>query len=142
LTIPNDKAVQWCTTCGARFTEEEVAGANCCPRCGCKGTPCSTERDYLLEINWHELRILGIWASNWAEQCDDAGKQALRGILTRLEQQVPGAPPLTLGGEIRLIRESGLAQEVETNIPREGFAVVHGPGAVGFCKPPRRGDRG
>lgn len=126
--------VQWCTTCGARFTEEEVTGKSSCPACGSKGVPCSTERDLVVEINWHELRILGIWASNWANAMSDVGEQgkgALRGILFRLQRQYPELPALSLGGEVRAIRQSGLVSEISTNIPAEGVVPVNGPGAVG-----------
>jgi len=125
--------VQWCTTCGARFTAEEIADASGCPKCDTKGVPCGADRDLVVEINWHELRVLGIWASNWAHRADvdKSGEDALRGILSRLERAFPHLPPLTLGGEVRQIRQSVVLAEVSTNIPGEGVVVVHGPGAVG-----------
>lgn len=50
-------------------------------------------------------------------------------------------PPLTLGGELRQIRQLPGVGNIETNIPSEGFAVVNGPGAVGFSKrPPGMGE--
>ncbi|TAK10594.1 MAG: hypothetical protein EPO32_14785 [Anaerolineae bacterium] len=100
--------------------------------------PCDPAADFLIEVNWHELRILGIWASNWAAEKfgnDVDSARALRGILSRLERQAPGMPPLTLGGELRLVRESGFEVSAST-IPSEGFVVVNGPGAVGFAKKP------
>jgi len=71
--------VQWCTRCGARFTSYEVAGATCCPQCGCSGVPCSTKQDMVIEVNWHELRVLGIWASNFAQKLGAEGCRGAAG---------------------------------------------------------------
>lgn len=101
MTDPSRQEVQWCITCGARFTKEDVEGASCCPKCASSGVPCATEKDFLLAINWHELRVLCIWASNYAEKLDNDAKLCLRGIIFRLEHQAPNETPLTLGGEVR-----------------------------------------
>lgn len=134
-----DDCVSWCTACGARFSAADIVGAKCCPKCGSKSVPCDPKKDYLIEVNWHELRILGIWASNWAEKCDTQASASLRGILSRLERQVPGEAPLTLGGEMREVRKyladhGGRLESI--NVPSEGFSLVNGPGAVGFAKKP------
>jgi hypothetical protein len=93
----------------------------------------------LIEINWHELRVLGIWASNYAnEHCDDANRLCLRGIVSRLERQAPGQAPLTLGGELRLVRELQGFKIKDHNFPEEGLALANGPGAVGFSQRPTR----
>lgn len=126
--------VQWCVACGARFTAEEVVGATCCPKCGSTGLPCAAQQDLVVEINWHELRILGIWASNYARAQSEDCQRSLRGILSRLERQAPALPPLTIAGELRLLRATG-AQVTGTNIGTEGLVVVHGPGAVGHGRP-------
>lgn len=129
-----DDCVMWCTACGKRFTEKQTAGVSECPACGCRGVPCDPRNDLAVEINWHELRILGIWSSNWAhEKCDDSGTATLRGILSRLERQYPDLTPLTLGGEMRQVRQSGLEIE-STTVPSEGMVIVNGPGAVGHVR--------
>lgn len=91
-----------CTACGAEFSDEEIAGAKACPTCGSTSVPCLMSQDVTIRINWHELRILTIWASNWAGQhgCDNG---ALAAILRRLEAQRPdgGFPSLTVLGEAR-----------------------------------------
>jgi|SRR5690606_11652142 len=136
------ECVQWCTDCGARFAIEEVEFADSCPKCHTVSLPCDPKEDFLIEINWHELRVLGIFASNWADQCDrnNTDSQVLRSvrsILSRLERQAPDQDPLTLGGELRKLREN-LPENVKIldhNFPVEGFSIVHGPGAVGHSKP-------
>lgn len=144
-----DKCVLWCTHCGVRFTEAQVEGVNGCPECGATSIPCNPEADYIIEINWHELRILTIWASNWAANFkdDEKGREAresLRGIISRLERQVPKEAPLTLGGEVRQLREAVAHGKIDAtkieahNIPPEGVVLVSGPGAVGHStRPPK-----
>lgn len=102
-----------CTDCSAEFAEEEVAGVSGCPTCGTRGVPCAISEDVTLRINWHELRILGIWASNWAEaKCGDQEKRTIAAILHRLHAQYPDKGPLTLMGEFRELA-SGLNTDVE-----------------------------
>lgn len=43
--------VQWCTRCGARFTEAEIEGETCCPECGDAGVPCDCKNDVTVKIN-------------------------------------------------------------------------------------------
>ena len=147
----------WCTTCGYRVPKAEVTDDLVgCPKCGTKSIPCDPAKDFLIEVNWHELRILGIWAMNWAQSIknepdsDDPyeprGTSAVascRGILSRLERQAPDESPLTMGGEMRQLREAAARGEfglkpssVEAHgIEPEGFVQANGPGAVGFSKP-------
>lgn len=130
----------WCTACGARQTGEETKNAHACPRCGNNGAPCHPDKDYLIEINWHELRILTIWATNFAASFKDetaaASQQALRGIIHRLSRQAPNETPLTIGGELKEIREAGYKVE-DHNIPQDGLILVCGEGAVGHSKKPK-----
>ena len=95
------KEVMWCVDCGARFTQEEIKGWGC-PKCGSQGVPCGVGEDTTVEINWHELRILVIWAENWAQHCkrqasdDSSGKmpKTVTAIARRLEAQRPTFGPL------------------------------------------------
>lgn len=107
-----------CTDCASEFTDAELMAASACPVCGCAGVPCSISEDVTIKINWHELRILGIWASNWAaEKCDKSGQRTAKLILARLEAQKtrPDMAPLTLMGELQQIAESGLCSGVEVH---------------------------
>ena len=139
-----DGAALWCVDCGARHNEAVVKEAKACPTCGSKGVPCSTRYDLRVEINWHELRILGIWADNWAAHSSEAGMQKIcQSILHRLERQYPDLNPLTMGGEIRQVREgissgdlpAGTVEQVAGTPAEELPVVVHGPGAVGHVRP-------
>ena len=136
------ECVMWCARCGARLTAEQTEGASCCPCCGSTGLPCDPSDDFLIEVNWHELRILGIWASNWADKLDDGAQASLRGILSRLERQAPDRAPLTLGGELRQMRQAIATGELKARsveavgVPAEGFVQVNGPGAVGHSRRP------
>lgn len=103
-----------CTDCAAEFSDEEIAGANGCPTCGTVSVPCSIAEDVTLKINWHELRILTIWASNYASERlkDKPGSQrTLNSILKRLQAQHPEKTPLTLFGELQQV-----ARELNTKI--------------------------
>ena len=129
-------AVQWCTKCGQRFSYEEIAKATACPACGSVGIPCSTDKDFLLQINWHELKILVIWAERWAGHIDDGDGSDLgtvRSIARRLEEQAD-CGPLMLVGEIMQLHEH--FDGVETNVPAQPMVVVNGPGAVGHSREP------
>ena len=105
-----------CTTCRAEFSEAEIAGAKACPSCGSSGNPMAIAQDVTLRINWHELRILTIWASNWAgrEGVPASSRLALESILRELDKQKPeGAAPLTLAGEVRQLQEAGFDAELQ-----------------------------
>ena len=60
-------------------------------------------QDTTIQINWHELRILTNWASNWAaEKCDESARKTVASVIKRLEaQRKEDWPALTLLGEIK-----------------------------------------
>lgn len=65
--------------------------------------------DIDLRINWHELRILCIWADNWARQpsVDDGARAALASIISTLTKFRPAsAPALTVFGEIKELQDT------------------------------------
>lgn len=137
--MSNDNCEMWCTTCGGRFTKEETVNISACPKCHTKGIPCDPEQDYMVEINWHELRILANWATVYASNLDKPSQDVVAGIVGRLQRQFPDEIPLTLAGEIRELRSHPQVGAIETNVPHERFAVVNGPGAVGHSK--KRGEK-
>lgn len=104
--MSRDKTTR-CTHCYAEFTNEELEGANCCPNCQSTGVPCDISEDVTIKINWHELRILGLWADNYAHSVTmpEESKQIVAKIIQRLEAQHPTMTPLTLTGEIRKLQE-------------------------------------
>lgn len=109
-----------CTLCDYEVSQEVLdKGLNCCPGCGATGIPCDPANDVHIKINWHELRILGIWAENWARRhleetgYDYEGLKVVHAIARRIQAQHPDGTPLTLAGKIREIRQTGYS--VETN---------------------------
>jgi len=100
----SEKTVR-CTDCAAEFTHEELEGANGCPICKTSSLPCRIEDDVTLNINWHELRILAIWASNYAGEKlkGQPGERTLRSIIKRLHAQHPERTPLTFADEIQQV---------------------------------------
>ena len=100
---PAPKIAARCTDCEGEFTEEQIAGASSCPGCGSVCIPCDPANDVQVTINWHELRILGVWAENWALKHRDSDPRmcaTIKTIARRLERQHPKRTPLTLTGEI------------------------------------------
>lgn len=108
-----------CTNCRHEFNIAQVerhharTGRPGCPHCGTLGVPMSIDEDVTVRINWHELRILGIFATNWAERAAASegpghdARGAVRSILRELERQRPeGAAPLTIAAEIQEIADA------------------------------------
>jgi hypothetical protein len=138
----------WCTDCGARFTDDETKDCWGCPKCGNQGVPCGVDQDVCVEINWHELRILCIWAENYAQACKAKDRTGLDGekmpltvlaIARRLQRQYPDYTPLTLSEEIAglpdALEKAGIeCGPIESNVPRPSPVPVNGPGAVGHSR--------
>ena len=124
----------WCTLCGVHLTSEELEahGESSCPRCGYDGVPCSPDEDVSVDINWHEMRILTLWAMNYANERYVKGRGVLTAICQRLQKQYPDMTPLTFAGEIKQVRELSGVSNVEVHgMPDfDEFVEVYGPGAV------------
>ena len=107
--------VAWCVDCGVRFTQQAIQDKYACPSCGLVGIPCTPKDDVEIKINWHELRILVIWAENWAaierDEPNDMSKTLLA-IAKRLQNQFPSRTALTLAGELA---ELGDKYEIEVH---------------------------
>jgi len=134
------KEVMWCTLCGARFADDEIKGWGC-PKCGDDGVPCGCDRDVSVQVNWHELHILVVWAENWASRSSDVpkGHKVIAAIARRLQSQHPELPHLTLTGEIaampaELAKRGVKFDKMESNIAKPPLVPVYGPGAVGHVK--------
>ena len=110
-----------CLICNEEFTEEDLKNVLCCPKCGNKGIPANPKEDVTIKINWHELRVLTIWAEHWANQIDkECPKSALTVacIARRVQKQYPDKTPLTLAGEIEDLKKNFPDFKItETNIP-------------------------
>lgn len=100
-----------CLQCGtvAETSEEHDA----CPGCGdSMHVPADLNDTVDLTITRHELRILTIWASNWARQHNDPGtSQCIKTVLDRLGTQTDTA--LTLSQEIADLRAAFPGSQVD-----------------------------
>lgn len=109
--VTAEKTVR-CPACRSEFSDVECEGVDACPACGNPGVPMAIDRDRDLRINIHELRILTIWASNWAaEKCDASARRSLKGILGALREQLPGEC-LTMDDEFKELAKLGSRVEV------------------------------
>lgn len=106
----------FCTQCGHRVTSFE--GLSGCPDCGTTSMPCNDANQVTVQVNWHELRVLVIWAENYARFIEDQTpgcEQTVVSIARRLENQHPDRAldcPLTLAGELRQIADQYPGTEV------------------------------
>lgn len=108
----DESALIRCTTCRAEFDQSETEGASACPRCGSTGVPMWVSDDVTIKINLHELRILSIWADNWArEKCDQDVQEMLDAVLRALGRQLPGVS-LTMEAEFQRLADA-LGSDVE-----------------------------
>jgi len=93
-----------CTRCALELTEAASENLERCPRCHTTGLPMLVADDVTITVNWHELRILGMWAENWAashREKDDGDAQRLVNIICgRIHAQFPDKAPLTMTGEL------------------------------------------
>lgn len=101
-----------CVICNTGFTKEQILNKISCPQCGSKSVPVDPDNDVNITINIHELRILGIWAENYAAVCDnkeldnayhESLKDCVNAITKRIRKQLIALNkdmPLTLSQEM------------------------------------------
>lgn len=99
----------FCTHCGHEVSS--FVGLNGCPACGSTGVPCAYRDQVDVSINWHELRILVIWAENYQRSLKEVGNRAVYAIARRLQAQHPDKPALSLAAEI-----GEIAKRYETSV--------------------------
>lgn len=125
----------FCTHCSHRI--ESFDGLDCCPACGTRGIPCSDANQVSISINWHELRILIIWAENYQRSHPECGR-VVYAIAKRIADQHPDRAkecPLTLAGEFGQLAEK--YGEVSVNNPELRQDVAEQTGQeLGLIKPP------
>lgn len=114
-----------CTRCRAEFSEREIMQNTTggCPKCGTHGVPMAVSQDTEVKINWHELRILIIWAENWERHVhakqwqseDGLGVGVVASIARELSRfRKEGWPALTLFGEIEELKKEYPGLQVVT----------------------------
>lgn len=103
----------FCTMCGVEVPSFE--GLSACPNCGSKDLPCLSSMQVQISVNWHELRMLCIWAERWGHaECGGAG--VIYSIAQRIADQHPDRGPLTLAREVQDLKDEH-GGSVETNLP-------------------------
>lgn len=126
-TPPTSSSDLRCVQCDSSFTNAEVdaayaAGKRGCPACGTEALPVKPSNDVTIKINTHELRVLTIWASNYAERPDMSAhsRKTLQCIIQRLQAQLPNVH-FTLASEVRELQNLGHDAEL---IKGDGTIVV------------------
>lgn len=115
-----------CVLCSSDFTNSQLKSAKACPKCGEEGLPMSPQQDVEVKINWHELRILTMWAENWANHIKDtldvkgSPIKSIFAIAKRLQDQHPLMSPLTLSGEFEQLKQAYPGSEVKGNLTPGG----------------------
>jgi len=95
-----------CVDCGSEFTDEEIRDIQSCPTCSSDAIPCAIKNDVTIRINLHELRILTIWASNWAAKLKTPSpSRTMVSILSRLRKQLPEGTCLTIMDELNTLQD-------------------------------------
>jgi hypothetical protein len=109
----------FCTLCSHKV--DSFDGLTQCPNCGSKGKPCGNEDQVSISINVHEIRLLCIWAENWAGTINDGseksgGRDLIYAIANRIKPQLPESKrsiPLTMREEFGQLKQS--FPDFETN---------------------------
>jgi DNA-directed RNA polymerase subunit RPC12/RpoP len=109
-----------CVECRSTFTDAETEGYTECPKCGSQGMPALLTDMHTINITRHELRILTMWAANWAEHIKDSEKKfyapnAIAGIASGIRAQLPEIGPLTLSEEFQEVADV-FQKKVETSL--------------------------
>lgn len=108
----------FCSLCGYRV--EDFRGLKGCPSCGATSVPCSDDDQVTVSVNWHELRVLCIWAERWAHHsAEQSALDSVYAIAMRLRRQHPDRGGLTLADEFGALRQAGYAVDVGSELPDE-----------------------
>lgn len=113
-----------CLECGGEANTDDPGMGNlkACPQCGATGIPADLDDTGTVVITRHELRILTMWADNYARSITarhPGSDKVVRTIVDRLGTQTD--TPLTLShefadlraefGEVRVYRDGELTDE-------------------------------
>lgn len=109
-----------CVECRGVFTDAETEHVTSCPRCGTAGIPADLREMLDLKITRHELRILTIWATNYAQKLLNSdplsnAPNCVQGILNGIRAQHPGIGPLSLQEELQDVADT-FRSKVESSI--------------------------
>lgn len=109
-----------CVECRSVFTDEEADNATSCPSCGTVGIPADLRDTLDLKITLHELRILTIWAANYAHKLLNSdptsnAPKCVQGIIKGIRAQHPEVGPLSLHEEFQDVADT-FGSKVESTI--------------------------
>jgi DNA-directed RNA polymerase subunit RPC12/RpoP len=96
-----------CLYCRAVILVDPETPLSACPKCGSRNVPADLADTVTVTITTHELRVLTMWASNWADHikdmpnCDHAPK-VITGILDEIGKAT--SAPLSMRQEIADLR--------------------------------------
>lgn len=101
----------FCTRCN--FQIKSFDGLSKCPNCDTEQFPCSYANQVKVSVNTHELRILCMWAENWALQ-SEAEENVVYAIALRLLRQLGIKDlSLTMADEFRALKDAGYNYETD-----------------------------
>lgn len=125
IVIMARRKVYRCVLCSFEISKRKAEKDKIkeCPNCNTRNPPLDSELDIRLKINWHELRLLCMWAERYAVNLNKAERTTeysamVYWIAERLMVQFPelhNQSPLTLADEISKIKEQGF--RIETSFP-------------------------
>lgn len=111
----------FCTLCSHHV--DSFDGLTCCPNCMHTGKPCGDGDQVSVNVNVHELRVLCIWAENWAHHSKSQPRSEwmpdiVYAIAARLRKQLGehAKVPLTMSDEFAHLKQHF---EFETNHPAD-----------------------
>lgn len=111
MTEQESRYEGFCTRCN--FQIKSFDGLKKCPNCGTENIPCSYKNQVKVSVNTHELRILCMWAENWALQ-SEAEENVVYAIALRLLRQLGIKDlSLTMADEFRALKDAGYNYETD-----------------------------
>lgn len=127
--MPNiEEKVALCLVCRKEFTEEETKTATCCPNCKSTSVPADPREKATITLTYHELRILCIWASNWAIKTGEVKNNiVIESIINNIHQQDDKIPALSLREEFTGILKEFPDTKIVDNTGKETFTskMIH-----------------
>lgn len=83
----------YCPACSERFSMEMLKKARmeraCCPKCGSRASPLRVEFDVEVRLNWHQVRLIGLFLSKIREEVPDPARSDIRELIRTLERSSP-----------------------------------------------------
>ncbi len=108
--IDTDRMPGHCMECGVKYSVLIGVPMHPCPNCGaCSEYFLRAEDDVKIEVNWHELRILAMWAERWAADQTEKDRLVMQRVVSficgRINAQYPDWIGLTFSSEIAELRQ-------------------------------------